>query len=68
VKTLQLQSDFSGDTSADVALNWDVALAEIDFYVKQIKPELLSRLCGQTTDSGGGGVLCSVKNELSKLD
>lgn len=68
VRTVRLQSDGSGGSSADAAAAWDVALEEIDYWIKKIDPNGRCRLWGQTTDSGGGGVLYSVKGELSKVD
>ena len=52
--TLQLQSDGSGSSSADMALNWDVTLCEIDFYVNQHDPDISCQLYDQTTYSEGG--------------
>ena len=69
VETIRLQSDGAGSTSEEAARSWDVALQEIDFWVQQREPGRENvKLYGQTTDSGGGGVLHSVKGELSKLD
>ena len=65
VRTVRLQSDGSHGTSKEVAESWDVALAEIGFWLLQLDPTAtLCKLYGQTTDSGGGGVLYSVKGEF----